>query len=151
MVALESVAFFADEVANTPMPKNQVWSIEYDEAAPKDQFVHLTEDELWNNLQAFLEVLTPVAAEEGVILSSHPDDPPMPTVRQTPRLVYEAQHYRRLLDLAPSAANKITFCIGTFSEMQNTDVYQAVEEYAGNQQVAYVHLRNVKGRCARIL
>lgn len=142
----ESVAFFADEVANTPMPKNQVWSIEYDEDAPDNEFVQMSNDQLWNNLQTFLEVLTPVAAEEGVTLSAHPDDPPMPTVRQTPRLVYEAHHYRRLLGLAPVDANKITFCIGTFSEMQNTDVYQAIDEYAGIEKIAYVHLRNVKGK-----
>ena len=42
-------------------------------------------------------------------LAAHPDDPPMPTMRQQPRLVYQPRMYQRLIDLAPSRSN----CSGT--------------------------------------
>ena len=32
-------------------------------------------------------------------MAAHPDDPPMPYVRDTPRLVYQPHMYQKLIDL----------------------------------------------------
>ena len=63
-------------------------------------------------------------------LAAHPDDPPLPTLRQTARLVYKPELYQRLLDIVPSHANALEFCQGTISEMVGEmDVYEAIDRY----------------------
>jgi mannonate dehydratase len=90
-----------------------------------------------------------VAEEAGVTLAAHPDDPPLLTVRQQPRLVYQPQLYQKLIDLKPSPRNALEFCVGTIAEMSAQgldDLYQAVETYSRQGKLAYVHLRNVHGK-----
>ena len=68
-------------------------------------------------------------------------------LRGTARLVYKPEIYQRVLDLVPSHANACEFCQGTIAEMDGEmDVYEAIERYAGQQKIAYVHFRNVKGK-----
>jgi len=88
----------------------------------------------------------PVAEEAGVVLAAHPDDPPLPTLRGQPRLVYQPQLYQRLLDRRPSPANALEFCIGTLAEMTDGDVYEATDQYSRQGKLAYVHFRNVTGK-----
>src|SRR6185503_8848275 len=90
--------------------------------------------------------LLPVAEEAGVTLAAHPDDPPMPTVRRQPRLVYQPRFLQPLLDLHPSPRHALEFCVGTLAEMTEGDVYEAVDTYSRQGKVAYVHLRNVRGQ-----
>jgi mannonate dehydratase len=87
-----------------------------------------------------------VAEKAGVALAAHPDDPPLPTMRGQPRLVYQPQLYQRLLDLHPSPANALEFCIGTLAEMTDGDVYSATDRYSRQGKLAYVHFRNVAGK-----
>ena len=94
----------------------------------------------------FLDELVPVAEKAGVTLAAHPDDPPTPTVRGQARLVYQPQLYQRLLDRRPSPANALEFCIGTIAEMDEGDVYAAVDQYSRQGKLAYVHFRNVRGK-----
>jgi mannonate dehydratase len=90
--------------------------------------------------------VVPVAEEAGVTLAAHPDDPPMPTMRAQPRLVYRPALYQKLIDLQPSPRNALEFCIGTIAEMSEGDVYAAVDQYSRQGRLAYVHLRNVRGK-----
>jgi mannonate dehydratase len=61
-------------------------------------------------------------------LALHPDDPPMPTMRQQPRLVYQPGMYQRVIDIAPSANNALEMCVGTLAEMTEGDIYDAVDQ-----------------------
>jgi mannonate dehydratase len=106
----------------------------------------ITSDELWRRLADFLRELVPVAEEAGVTLAAHPDDPPTPTMRGQPRLVYQPQHYQRLLDLQSSPANALEFCVGTLAEMTAGDIYETVDYYSRQGRLAYVHLRNITGK-----
>jgi mannonate dehydratase len=108
----------------------------------------VTSAQLWSRLEDFLNELLPVAEEAGVKLAAHPDDPPMPTLRGTARLVYQPQLYQKLIDLNPSPASALEFCVGTIAEMESPemDVYQAVDHYSRQGRLAYVHLRNIKGK-----
>jgi mannonate dehydratase len=87
-----------------------------------------------------------VAEASGVRLAAHPDDPPLPTLRGQPRLVYQPQLYQRLIDLHPSPANQLEFCLGTLAEMPAGDVYEAVEQYSRQRRIGYVHLRNIASK-----
>jgi mannonate dehydratase len=105
-----------------------------------------TPEQLWSRLQRFLDEILPVAEKAGVRLALHPDDPPMPTIRGQPRLVYQPRHYQTVIERNPSPANQLEFCIGSLAEMTEGNVYEAVEQYASQGRIAYVHLRNVRGK-----
>ncbi|MGA2697405.1 MAG: mannonate dehydratase [Terriglobales bacterium] len=129
-----------------PVPNGVVWNMVYDQAAPKGTLPPISHEELWRLLQRFLEEVVPVAEQAGVRLAAHPDDPPMPTMRGQPRLVYQPQMYQRLLDITPSRSNSLEFCVGTVAEMTEGSVYDAVDAYTKQGKIAYIHLRNVVGK-----
>jgi mannonate dehydratase len=131
---------------DTPMPNGMVWNMVYDAHAPKGDVPGITHDELWNRVGEFLREVTPVAEEAGVKLAAHPDDPPMPFMRGQPRLVYQPRLYQRLIDLTPSPANTLEFCLGSLAEMTEGDIYETVENYSRQNRIGYVHFRNVKGK-----
>lgn len=129
-----------------PMPRGMVWNMIYDEHAPAGTHLSISSEELWRRLEAFLSEVLPVAEAAGVKLAAHPDDPPMPTVRGQPRLVYQPGHYQKLIDLNPSPANTLEFCIGSLAEMTEGDIYDVVDTYSRQNRLGYVHFRNVRGK-----
>ena len=129
-----------------PVPNGMVWNMIYDLNAPAGTLSPISHEELWRRLQRFLEDVIPVADQSGVQLAAHPDDPPMPTMRGQPRLVYQPHMYQRLLDLVPSRCNALELCVGTIAEMTEGDVYDAVDSYSRQGKIAYLHLRNVTGK-----
>ncbi|MBW6454910.1 MAG: mannonate dehydratase [Trueperaceae bacterium] len=144
-----AVSVGMDGVDDTPMPNGMVWNMVWDEDAEPGVVPTITHDQLWARLGEFLAELVPVAEEAGVRLAAHPDDPPAPYVRAQPRLVYQPQLYRRLLDLQPSRANALEFCLGSLAEMTDGDVHAVTEEHAAAGDIAYVHFRNVVGKVPR--
>jgi mannonate dehydratase len=130
----------------TPLPNGMVWNMVYDQNPPPGTLAPVSHAELWTRLQRFLEEVLPVAEEAGVRLAAHPDDPPMPTMRQQARLVYQPDLYQRLLDISPSRSNSLEFCLGTLAEMTDGDLYDVVDRYSRQQRIAYVHFRNVAGK-----
>lgn len=142
-----SVGFLgAEGPRETPIPRGQVWNMVYDPSAPAGDIGTVTSEQLWSRLERFLKEIVPVAEEAGVRMALHPDDPPMPTIRGTARLVYQPQLYQRVLDLLPSRSNALEFCIGSIAEMTDGDVYSALDTYGRQNAIAYVHFRNVRGK-----
>jgi len=133
----------ADEV---PIPNGMVWNMIYDQNALPGTMPTVSHAQLWDRLERFLAEIVPVAEQAGVQLAAHPDDPPMPTMRQQPRLVYQPEMYQRLLDAVPSRNNALEMCVGTLAEMTGGDVYDAVDTYSRQGKVSYIHLRNVTGK-----
>jgi mannonate dehydratase len=131
---------------DSPMPKGMVWNMIYDEHASPGAEPPVSPDELWRRAGEFLAKVAPVAEEAGVRLAAHPDDPPTPTMRGQPRLVYQPRHYQKLIGLSRSPANCLEFCIGSLAEMTEGDVYEAVDQYSRQGRIAYVHFRNVRGK-----
>jgi len=131
---------------DTPIPNGVVWNMIVDANAPPGTLAAITHDELWRRLQRFLEEALPIAEKAGVRLAAHPDDPPTPTMRQQPRLVYQPGMYQRLIDISPSSSNMLEFCLGTLAEMTEGDIYQTVERYSAEHRLAYVHFRNISGK-----
>lgn len=142
-----SVGFVAaDAPPQTPIPNGQVWNMIYQPDAPPGVVGQVTPEQLWQRLADFLQALVPVAEEAGVRLAAHPDDPPLSTVRNTARLVYQPQLYQKLLDIVPSPANGLEFCLGTLAEMSEGDIYEAIDQYSRQGKICYVHARNVRGK-----
>jgi mannonate dehydratase len=129
-----------------PMPQGMAWNMVYDRAAPAGTAPPATQAQVWQRLREFLDAVVPVAEEAGVTLAAHPDDPPMPTIRGQPRLVYQPRLYQRLLDLKPSPRNALEFCLGSLAEMTEGDICEVVDTYSRQGKLAYVHFRNVRGK-----
>lgn len=134
-----------DGPLDTPIPNGMVWNMIYDPNA-NGRLPPVDREALWQRLSDFLNAVVPVAEEAGVKLAAHPDDPPLPTLRGQPRLVYQHRLYQRLLDLKPSKSNTLEFCLGTLAEMTEGDIYETVDHYSRQGKVAYVHFRNVRGK-----
>jgi mannonate dehydratase len=131
---------------DVPIPNGVIWNMIYDRNAPAGNLPSISHEQLWDRLRRFLEEVIPVAEKSGVRLAAHPDDPPMATMRQQPRLVYQPYMYQRLIDLVPSRSNALELCVGTLAEMTGGDIYDAIDQYSKQQKIAYVHLRNVTGK-----
>jgi len=114
---------------------------EQSERGPPED-VDATEEDLWENLEYFLERVVPVAEEAGVKLALHPDDPPLSPVRGVPRIINSPEAYERVLELYPSEANGISFCVGNFVAM-GADVPGAIRQFADH--IHYAHFRDVEG------
>lgn len=99
-------------------------------------------ESLWQNLEAFLEELVPVAEQAGVTLAMHPDDPPLPEFFGKARIMNSVENFERLVSLVPSPRNAICFCQGTFATM-GADIPDAIRRLG--EQIAYVHFRDVRG------
>jgi mannonate dehydratase len=144
-------ATFAD-TEQTPIPKGMVWNMVYDpvlyeRSIAQGDFVEpVSQEQLWDRYTRFLTEIVPVAEEAGVTLALHPDDPPLPELRRTARLVHRASIYDRVLATSPSSVNAMEFCVGTLSEMPDQDIYEVVEHFVATGRIRYVHLRNINGR-----
>ncbi len=135
-----------DGPVDDPIPNGMVWNMIYDASAIPGVMAPISHEQLWDRLERFLRDVLPTAEKAGVTLALHPDDPPLPTVRAQPRLVYQPRFYQKLADLHPSPNNGMEFCCGTIAEMTEGDVYETIDLQSRNGRVAYVHLRNVSGK-----
>jgi mannonate dehydratase len=108
----------------------------------------ITAEQLWDNLQRLLQALLPVAEQAGVALAMHPDDPPLPALLGRARIMNSLENFQRLLRLAPSPANGVCFCQGTFAEM-GVDIPAAIA--ALGPHIRYVHFRDVRGASDRFV
>jgi mannonate dehydratase len=140
-----AVTVGTDGPLDAPMARGTVWNMIYNEDDLESSQPSVTHEQLWKRLESFLQEVVPVAEASGVRLAAHPDDPPMPTMRQQPRLVYQPHMCQRLIDLVPSTSNTLELCVGTLAEMSEGDVYDAVDRYSRQGKIAYIHLRNVTG------
>ena len=133
-----------------PIPHGMVWNMvydpeRYDPSGANGTVAPVSLEALWTRYTAFLDELLPVAEEAGVTLALHPDDPPLPTLRGTARLVHTPDGYGRVLDYYPSPRHAMEFCIGTLSEMPDGNIYQMVDRYSRTGRIGYIHFRNVRG------
>ncbi len=104
------------------------------------QYTGVTADELRRNLISFLREVVPVAEELGVRLAIHPDDPPW-SLFGLPRVVSTADDVRSILTGLDTAANGLTFCVGSYGARADNDLPAMVEEFA--TRIHFVHLRQV--------
>lgn len=105
------------------------------------QFIELGDEGMRANLFTFLREVVPVAEEVGVRLAIHPDDPPF-SLFGLPRVVSTQEDARALLAAAPSSANGLTLCAGSYGARGDNDLVDMVREFGDN--IYFVHLRNIK-------
>lgn len=104
-------------------------------------YAHIGRAELSANLGRFLQHVVPVAAEAGVRLAIHPDDPPF-SVLGLPRIVSTESDVAAIFGLADDAANGLCFCSGSFSARADNDLPAMARRFS--KRIHAVHLRATK-------
>ncbi len=104
-------------------------------------YEHIDAEKLKEHLFYFLKAIVPTAENLGLKLAIHPDDPPFP-ILGLPRIVSTAQDARELIQAAPSPANGLCFCTGSYGVRPDNNLVEMVKEFG--DQIHFVHLRNTK-------
>ncbi|WP_077624532.1 mannonate dehydratase [Sediminibacillus massiliensis] len=106
-----------------------------------EQYKEVTDEDLWNNLQYFLEKVIPIAKQHDIKMAIHPDDPPW-SVFGLPRIITNQENVKRFLNLVDDPYNGLTLCSGSFGANPDNDVAAMVREFA--DRIHFAHIRNVK-------
>ncbi|MEM2925956.1 MAG: mannonate dehydratase [Candidatus Bathyarchaeia archaeon] len=114
------------------------------DVAPTSKFGTYREEDVWKNMAYFLENVVPTAEDAGVVITFHPDDPPISPLQGFPRILRSVEAFDRLLSLVRSDYVGICFCQGCFAEM-GADVPAAIRHFGSKRKIFFAHFRNVKG------
>ena len=144
-----ALAFDAKEVAKIDPEKGIAlpgWDASYKPEELKsllNDYKSVSEEALWKNLGYFLKAIIPVAAEAGIKMAMHPDDPPRP-IFGLPRIVKNRDDLARLLKIVDAPANGLTLCSGSLGADLGNNIEALVREFGGQGRIHFAHLRNVK-------
>ncbi len=107
-------------------------------------------DEMWETYAHFMRHILPIAAEAGVTLTLHPDDPPGADIGGVARIMSSMDGFVRAGEIAVDGSGwALTFCVGCWAEMGGTEnVLAGIRHFGPQGRIGYVHFRDVQGTAA---
>lgn len=106
-----------------------------------ETYKHITDEKLRENLVSFLLEVAPVAADSGVKLAIHPDDPPF-SVLGLPRVVSNQKDLEYIFSNVDNNANGLCYCTGSLGANPDNDVLEIFDKFS--DRIHFLHLRNVR-------
>ncbi len=107
-----------------------------------EQYRDIDADKLKQHLFYFLQQVIPTAEEVGLKMAIHPDDPPYP-ILGLPRVVCTEADAREIIAAAPSPANGLCFCTGSYGVRPDNDLPGMLRRLGDH--IHFIHLRNTRG------
>ena len=105
-----------------------------------------SEEEMWANLEYWIDIITPVAEQGASAWVSTRAIRRCRCWAASRRFLRNFAAYKRLIEIYPSDCNAIEFCQGTMAEMQDdVDIYDKIRYFGSRNKILYVHFRNVSG------
>jgi mannonate dehydratase len=104
-----------------------------------DNYAHIDNSKLRENLIYFLSEVVPAAAENEVKLAIHPDDPPF-SVLGLPRIVSTEADIKAILNAVPVNSNGLCFCTGSLGADPKNNLERIIDDFG--DRIHFLHLRN---------
>ena len=118
-------------------------------SADIEYYQNMSEEQYWENMKYFLDIIIPCAQEFDVKMAIHPDDPPF-SIYGLPKTINNAQNIRKFLSLNQSPYNGLTFCTGSLGADLNNDIPAMISEFAAQGRIHFAHIRNIKHRNEKV-
>lgn len=111
---------------------------------PDQEPLRITREQLWANLRYFLRAVMPYAEKYGIRIALHPDDPPVPRLRDVSRILTDRDSIVKAVKLADSDYLGVTLCQGCYAAM-GEDVSETIRLFARMDKLFFVHFRDISG------
>jgi mannonate dehydratase len=118
------------------------------EQSPMEGVGVIPAEQVWENYTYFIERVGPVAAEHGVKMGLHPDDPPVASIRGVGRIFGTVAGFDRALALLDGSTHGVTFCQATFGLVCD-DVPALATRWGRAGRIPFIHWRDVVGTADR--
>lgn len=105
-----------------------------------ENYAHIDDNKLRENLIYFLSEVAPVAEKAGVKMAIHPDDPPF-SVLGLPRVVRNEADLKKLFEAVPVNANGLCYCTGSLGADPKNNLTRVIDNHG--DRIHFLHLRNV--------
>ena len=103
------------------------------------EYAGIDHTKLREHLGHFLKSIVPVAAEVGIRMAIHPDDPPRP-ILGLPRVVSTIDDMQWMKETVDSIHNGFTMCTGSYGVRADNDLVKMVETFG--DRIHFTHLRS---------
>lgn len=102
----------------------------------------ISKEQVFENYIYFIKAVIPYAEKYGTKLALHPDDPPLDTLGNVPRIFTSLDNIKKGINCVNSENLGVTFCQACY-KLMGEDLESAISEL--KNKIFFVHFRNVRG------